>query len=171
MSKRDDQSIKRSTEAAIASVRSMLASGSLNGRAALHTLSDTEWGWIVCSIVFSWIKSKAEYAATEGLESEIEIRKLGREPEPWEAGAVQSILPALGGIDRLDWAKPVGDWSKEEIIGFAWHCHRSIDAALARQREASEPAIIRRPYERLERELTASNGGPLMTQDELQEAF
>lgn len=165
MSKADDKAIKDATEAAIASARSVVANGDINQRAMIGSLSDTEWGWIVAAAVFGWIKSKAQYAINEGLSTEAAIRQTGRSPEAWEAGAVQAALPALGGIE-LDWSKPVGDWSRDEVTQFAWHCYREIDGALARQAD-NTPNIVRYNTDAVGRELSAANGGPLMTPDEM----
>jgi hypothetical protein len=58
-------------------------------------LSDTEWGWIVASVLFGWIQERAMQATSNGLDTEKTIQKTGLDPDPWDAGAIAAILPEL----------------------------------------------------------------------------
>jgi hypothetical protein len=92
-------------------------------------LSDTEWGWIVVAIIFAWISMRAEQATAEGRNIEFAVRL----PEPWDAGAVAAILPDLFETleEDVDWARPVHDWSREQMIDFLLHSFNLISDAMA----------------------------------------
>lgn len=170
MAKEDDQAIRDATEAAIASVRSLLNNG-INPRAMVGTLSETELGLIVTSAVFAWIKSKAEAHMRYGVNAvEHAIRTMGRNPEPQQAGAAASILSKLANIDGLPWGKPVTDWNRDEMVTFVWGASQLMNAALAEMQETM-PNVVRRTCDELEREANAALGGPLMTKEEIEEAF
>jgi hypothetical protein len=169
MAKEDDQAIRDATEAAIASVRSLINNG-INPRAMVGTLSETEIGLIVTSAVFAWIKAKAEAYMRYGIASvEQAIRTMNRDPEPHEAGAAASIMSKLAETD-VPWDKPVTDWTKDEMIRLAWAAHKLVDAAMAEINE-NMPNVVRRSLDETEREYNSAHGGPLMTQDEMGEAF
>jgi hypothetical protein len=84
-------------------------------------LSDIEFGWLVCSIVFAWISTRAEQAANEGLER---IERALRTAPPqdgmdaWDKGAVAAILPMLADQAGIDWDRPLKSWSKDEMSRF-----------------------------------------------------
>lgn len=169
MAKSDDQAIRDATEAAIASVRSLLNNG-INPRAMVGTLSETELGLVVTSVVFAWIKSKAEAHMQYGVAAiEHAIKTMKTDPEPTEAGAAASIMSKLAEID-VPWDKPVTDWTRDEMTKLACAAHRLVSAALAELGE-NMPNVVRRSIEESEREFSAAHGGPLMTQDEMGEAF
>lgn len=169
MAKEDDLAIKDATEAAIASVRSLLNNG-INPRAMVGTLSETELGLIVTSAVFAWIKSKSEAYFKYGVASvDHGIRTMGKDPEPTEAGAIGQIMSKLAEQD-LPWEKPVTDWSKDEMTRLAWSAHKLVSVALDEVKE-NMPNVVRRSLAETEREYNAAHGGPLMTQDEMGEAF
>lgn len=173
MTKADDQAIRDATEAAIVSVRSLLsgANSSINPRAMVGSLSDTELGYVVTSAVFAWIKAKAEAHLQYGaLAIEQAIRTMGQSPEPQEAGAVAIILSKLADVSGLPWDKPVIDWTREEMIKLVWEAHRFVSAALI-ELDENMPNVVRRSLAEAEREFNAAHGGPLMTADEMEEAF
>lgn len=156
---------KKSHAAAIDAAKSVIGEG-VNGRAMISSLSDIEWGWLAMASIFAWIKTRAQQAVMEGRGYDETIRAMpGRDPEPWEAGAVEMILPALGEID-LPWQLPLGEWPKETITSFAWQIHRLVDAALVNRDHGATDKITRR-LDTGEREFSASQGGPLMTREEL----
>lgn len=164
----DDEWQLKATQSAIDACRSVVSGEGINARASIGSLSDIEWGWIVAASVFAWIKTRAEQAVAEGTDYEIPIRSMhGRDLEPWEAGAVSSILPALGNVQGLNWEKPVGEWGKEEIVSFAWQIHKLTVAALAARDEAVTGKIVSIDRNKTERELSAADGGPVMTRREL----
>lgn len=166
--KSDDEWQAKATLSAIAAARSVITGDGINQRAMIGSLSELEWGWIVAAAVFEWIKVRAEQAVEEGVPYENAIRTMhNRDPEPWEAGAVASILPALGNIEGLDWSRPLGEWHKDKIISFAWQVHKLTVAALAARNEGASGKIVQYNRDQQEREVSASVGGPLMSKREL----
>ncbi len=166
--KSDDDWQARATLSAIAAARSVVTGDGINQRAMIGSLSELEWGWIVAAAVFEWIKVRAEQAVEEGTDYETPIRTMkGRSPEPWEAGAVTSILPALGNIEGLDWSRPVGEWHKDKIVSFAWQIHKLTEAALAARDEGASGKIVQYNKAEQEREHSARLGGPLMSKRDL----
>lgn len=160
----------KATQSAIAGARQVCQEqGGVNARAAIGSLSDIEWGWIAAGAVFGWIKTKAEQAVEEGCGYDTAIRTMAhRDPAPWEAGAVGTILPALGGLEGVDWTKPVGEWSKDQIVSFAWQIYRLTNAALAARDEGSIDKITRSlSRDEMERNHSASQGGPLLARSEM----
>jgi hypothetical protein len=165
----EDEWQRRATASAISAAKDVLGDG-LNARAPIGNLSEIEWGWIAAAIIFGWIKVRAEQAVSEGVSYDSTIRRaLHRDPAPWEAGAVETILPKLGSLEGVDWAKPVGEWSKSQIVGFAWQIYKMVDGALqARDDGAGQgPKILKFNREQSERETSAANGGPLLSRNEL----
>lgn len=160
---------QRATSAAIDAAKEVIGANGINARSSISSLSDVEWGWIAAASIFAWIKTKSQQATAEGTGYDIPIRTMThRDPAPWEAGAVSSILPALGDLRDVDWSSPVSAWSKDQIISFAWQIHRLTDAALAARDEGAGDKIVQRLSQpEMERELSAANGGPLLARGEL----
>lgn len=165
----EDEWQAKATRAAISACREVVGGEGINGRAMVSSLSELEWGWIAAAAIFAWIKTKAEQAVAEGIGYDTAIRAMSyRGAEPWEAGAVSSILPALGSMNDVDWSKPVGEWSKDQIVSFAWQIHKLVDGALAARDEGATDKIVQRlSQSQMEREASAMSGGPLMSRDEL----
>jgi hypothetical protein len=69
-------------------------------------------------VIFAWIGTRAEQATAEGLETELVLRTTGLDPNPWDAGAVATILPQLADVPGIDWSKPLDAWSRETMTGF-----------------------------------------------------
>jgi hypothetical protein len=93
-------------------------SAPVNKNAPVGRLNDLEWGWIVSAVIFAWIATRAEQATAEGLETELVIRTTGLDPNPWDAGAVATILPKLAEVPGVDWSKPLADWPRESMVAF-----------------------------------------------------
>lgn len=167
MSKQDDQATQNALAAASAAGLSLVKGGGVNPRVMIGSLSEQEWNYLSLAIVCGWIKSKAEYAISEGLDADDQLLSIGREPEPAEVGAIQATLAALADIPGVDWGKPVTDWDKAMMANFAWHCSRLVNTALDVKRDTA-PKVIRYSPDATEREMRAATGGPLMTQDELE---
>jgi hypothetical protein len=166
----EDEWQTKATLAAIEAARRVVNREGVNSQAMISSLSDIEWGWIVCAAIFGWISCKAKQAVAEGRGYEGPIHTMThRAPAPWEAGAVEAILPALGSIEGIDWSKPVGDWSKDQIVSFSWQIYRMTDAALAARDEGKTDNRFNR--ERAERMNSARNGGPLLSRDETLNPF
>jgi len=162
----EDEWQKRATASAIASAREVVSKDGINSRASIGSLGEIEWGWIVAAAIFGWIKVRAEQAVHEGSCYEIPIRTMtGREPAPWEAGAIATILPQLGNLDAVPWGKPIGDWSKDEITSFAWQIYKLTDSALARRDEGAKPVDFSK--DKAERINSAANGGGFLSHKEL----
>lgn len=160
---------QRATQSAIDAAKEVVSGEGINARASIGSLSDIEWGWIVAAAIFGWIKTKSQQAVEEGISAEIPIRTMNhRCPEPWEAGAIETILPALSNIEGLDWANPVGEWSKDQIVSFAWQIYKLSGSALAARDEGAQDKIVQRLSQpRMERENSAAHGGPLMSRADL----
>jgi hypothetical protein len=87
---------RRATEAAIAAARGVVnVDGPIPPLTPIGRLGDIEWGWIVAAILFGWIRTRAEQATSEQLDTEQTIRLTGLDPDPWDAGAVATILSEL----------------------------------------------------------------------------
>ena len=156
----------KATDSAIDGVRE--AMGSINGRAAIGSLSKLELGWIAMGAVFNWIKCKSEQAVAEGVGYDETIRAMRLLPPPWEVGAVTSILPALADVEGVPWDKPVNEWSKQQIICLTWNAYQLVNAALqARDAGSADKLTQKVPRAVAEREFNARNGGPLMSRREM----
>jgi hypothetical protein len=161
----DDEWQERATASAIAACRDVLKEA-INPRTPLSMLNEIEWGWIALAAIFAWIKTRAEQAVAEGKPYDETIQRMKQfELEPWEAGAVSSILPMLGNVPGIDWNAPVGVWSKDQIMGFVWNAHLLVKAAIE-ARDSAETKIVTSSKDRVEREHSAANGGPLMSRKE-----
>lgn len=157
---------RRSLQSAIDAARQVVSGEGINGRAMISSLSELEWGWISAAAVFAWIKTKSQQAVEEGGNYDVPIRTMKADLPPWDAGAVETILPKLGEVS-LPWELPLGEWPKETITSFAWQIHQLVGAALALRDEGSSRDHIARRLDTAEREISAANGGPLMTREEL----
>jgi hypothetical protein len=128
-------------------------------------LGDVEWGWIAAAILSGWIRTRSEQAVAEQIDTELVIRMTGLDPEPWDAGAVASILPELANTPGIDWSKPLANWPRTMV--------EFLTAALALIRKAviardlSDKGVTRKSSANtIARQANAAAGGPLMTPDE-----
>lgn len=168
--KTDADWLREATHAAVDAARKVIEGGHINGRAMISSLSEIEWGWIVCAAIFGWVETRAKQATEEGHSAEVTIRTMSnRDPAPWESGAIATILPGLGDIDGLNWNLPLGDWSKDQIIRLAWSIYRMSNAAITAQHEGATDKITRFCREVAEREHSAANGSALMAHNETRE--
>jgi hypothetical protein len=109
----------RATAAAIIAARRLVrCDDPIRTTTPIGRLSDVEWGWIVAVIVFAWIAARAEQATAEGLDTERAIRLTGYDPEPWDAGAVATILPQLADTPGVEWTTPLADWPRNTMVAF-----------------------------------------------------
>jgi hypothetical protein len=128
---REDDWPRRATAAAIAAARRVVtADAAIPANTPIGRLSDVEWGWVACSIVFAWIATRAEQATAEGHDVECAIRE--GVDGAWGAGAIAAILPQLAETTDLDWSKPLAGWPREDMIRFL-----STALALAQQAMAA----------------------------------
>jgi hypothetical protein len=165
----EDEWQRRATAAAIAGARGVVQmDGPIPPGTPIGRLSDTEWGWITAAILFGWIRTRAEQAAAEQLDTEQTIRLTALDPEPWDAGAVVAILPELAGAcSSIDWSKPIGEWPRDTMVEFLLTAMRLTRKAMI-ARDLSEKGVTRQSSaSTIARQANAAAGGPLMTPDEL----
>ena len=164
----EDQWQRDATSAAIAGARSVIqVDGPIPPGTPIGRLSDGEWGWAVSAILFGWIKTRAEQAVSEQIDTEQLIRMTALDPEPWDAGAVAAILPDLAdACAGIDWSKPLAAWPKDDIIEFLLKAMPLIRKATI-ARDLSAKGITRKSSaDMIARQANAGAGGPLMTPDE-----
>lgn len=160
---------RKATQSAIAAAKDVCKDTSgINARAAIGSLSDIEWGWVCAAAIFGYIKTKAEQAVAESIGYDTAIRTFNhRDPAPWEAGAVATILPVLGEMQGVDWGKPIGEWSKDQITSFAWQIYRLTDSAIAARDEGATDKIVKHLSQpEMEAENSAANGRPLFSRND-----
>jgi hypothetical protein len=114
---------------AIEKARAVVSGGAVPPMTPIGRLSDTEWGWIVASILFGWIDTRARQATANGLDTEKMIRDISLEPRPWDAGAIETVLPELGDVP-VDWTVPLAELSRDEMITFLGAAYTLIDRAM-----------------------------------------
>jgi hypothetical protein len=158
---------RRATAAAIEAARRVIkVDGVIPPGTPIGRLGDGEWGWLVAAVLFGWISTRAEQATAESIDTELAIRTSGLDPEPWDAGAVATVLPELA-ESGIDWAKPLGEWPRETMIGFLLTAMRLIHKAMI-ARDISERGITRNSSATvIARQANAAAGGPLMTPGEI----
>jgi hypothetical protein len=157
---------RRATEAAIAAARGVVkVDGPIPPLTPIGRLGDIEWGWLVAAILFGWIRTRAEQATAEEIDTEQAVRLTGLDPNPWDAGAVAVILPELADVPGLDWARPLSDWSREDITLFLVEALRLVRKALI-ARDLGGGVTRRSSAPMIARQANAAAGGPLMIPDE-----
>jgi hypothetical protein len=111
---------KQAYAACLSSVKELITGDvpPINPSLKIERLVDSEWTWFVGTVVWTWIATRSEQAATEGWNDERAIRATGLDPDPWTAGAIAAVLPELAEACDLDWAKPVIEWTKDEVVAF-----------------------------------------------------
>lgn len=163
----EDEWSKKATKAAIDAARAAVDQAGMADRTRVASLSEVEWGWIVCAAIFAWIKTKGEQAVQEGVGYDTPIRFMPGTMQPWEAGAVEAMLPSLGGLPGVDWNKPLADFDKGEMVSLAWKISSLVAQSLVAQAQGSEDKITQFSKDRQERQVSADNGGPLMSRREM----
>jgi hypothetical protein len=158
---------RRATAAAIGAARQVIQiDGPIPPGTPIGRLGEVEWGWIVAAILFGWIATRAEQAASEQLDTELTIRMTGLDPDPWDAGAVVAILPELADTPGIDWSKPLADWPRETMVEFLTTALAFIRKALI-ARDLSDKGVTRKSSaSMIVRQANAAAGGPLMMPDE-----
>lgn len=127
----EDEWQRRATAAAIEAARKVVkVDGVIPPGTPIGRLGDVEWGWLVAAVLFGWIKTRAEQATAEEIDTEQAVRLTGLDPNPWDAGAIAIILPELAEARGLDWTKPVDGWSCEEMTLFLVEALRLVRKAL-----------------------------------------
>jgi hypothetical protein len=134
---------RRATAAAIASARKIVSDGTIPPGTQIARLGDGEWGWLVAAILFGWIATRAEQATAENLDTEQTVRMTTIDPQPWDMGAVMSILPDLATeMSDVDWSQPIGAWPRETMAEFLLVAMRLIRQAMI-ARDSGERGITK----------------------------
>src|SRR5262245_30289881 len=112
MIERDNEWQEAATAASIAAARKVVLGddATINKNTPVGRLSDLEWGWLITAAIFAWIATHAQRAAAEERDVEQVLRMSMLDPNPWDAGAVATILPKLADAPGIDWTKPLADW-------------------------------------------------------------
>jgi hypothetical protein len=113
---------RRAMAEAVKAARGLIGPGhAIPAGTPIGRLSDVEFGWVIASIIFSWISCRSEQCASESFER---IERAMRTAPPqngvdaWDAGAVAAILPMLADRAEVDWDLPLRSWSKDQMIRF-----------------------------------------------------
>jgi hypothetical protein len=166
ISAENDEWLRRAIAASIARAKDLVApQGPIRSATQLGRLSDSEWGWIVATVVWGWVASRAEQAATEGLDPERGVRVTKLDPEPWDTGAIRAILPELAkSCASFDWSKPANAWSKDELAEFLSTAFALIQRANV-ARDAIEEQVAGKPTNAdvTARQMNGAIGNPRMT--------
>jgi hypothetical protein len=157
---------RRATAAAILAVRDVIRGGAIPAAARVERLTDIELGWLFTAALFGWIKTRAEQATAEGWDVEETLRLTSLNPQPWDAGAVESILPQLGTLPDIDWSKAIGHWSKDQMVRFLLQALGLIDKAMIARDFGGSITTRRKSLDEMQRTASAEAGGPLMTPGE-----
>jgi hypothetical protein len=123
ISKREDEWLRRATDAAIAGARKIALSSGPLMNTPVGRLTDTEWGWLVIGAIFAWVEIRVQQAIGEGLDQEHMVRLTGLSPDPCDRAVIRSILPTLADQAGIDWSLPLASWSKDVMTNFlllAW---------------------------------------------------
>jgi hypothetical protein len=168
LSAQNDAWLRKASAAAIAEARKAVRDdGAIPPSTPIGRLSDHEFGWIVSGALYGWISTRSQQATEESWDQEKTIRTTGFVPEPWDAGAVATILPWLfESCPTLDWTKPIAEWPREAMIEFLLMALRLIRRAVIardlseRQLTGGDPAGV------IARQANYGAGGPRMTPDE-----
>jgi hypothetical protein len=140
VTKLEDAWQRRATAECIKAIRGLVGPGrAIPEKTPVGFLTDVEFGWVVCSVVFAWISTKATQAADEGLKrQEAAMRTAPCDAngvDAWDKGAVLAILPLLADQAPVDWDKPLKNWSKDEMATFLHRAVHLIQTAMeARER-------------------------------------
>jgi hypothetical protein len=120
---------REETRVAIEQARAVINSGAVPPLTPIARLSDVELGWIVAAVVFGWITARARHAVNNGVGNYAYVRDSKLEPDPWDIGAIEAILPELAN-SATDWSKPLSGFSREDMIAFLGDAYNLIAKAM-----------------------------------------
>jgi hypothetical protein len=163
----DDMWQRKATAASIVAVREVITGGVIPPATPIGRLSDIELGWFTAANLFAWIKCRSEQATAEGWNTELALRLTALDPQPWDAGAIESILPDLGELEGVDWSKPITAWPKDMMVKFLLKALHLINAAMIARDVGGGVTIKGKSLAEMQRIAAAEAGGPLMTPDEM----
>jgi hypothetical protein len=162
----NDEWVRRAIAASIARAKDLVTpQGPIRSNTAIGRLGDSEWGWLTSSIVWGWIATRGEQAASEGLDPERAARTTKLDPDPWDTGAIKAILPELAkSCAGFDWWKPANTWSKDELAEFLASAFALIQRAMA-ARDLVEEQLAGKPVSAdvTARQMNGAIGNPRMT--------
>jgi hypothetical protein len=133
---------REATCVAIEHVRAAISGGAVPPNTPVGRLSEIELGWFVAGALFGWINTRARQAVDNGVGVNKHIRDTGLEPDPWDAGAIETILPELA-KSEIDWSKSLAQFSREEMIAFLGDAYNLIGKAML-VRDSGEQLVTRR---------------------------
>jgi hypothetical protein len=133
---------REATRVAIEKARAAISRGAVPPNTPIGRLSETEWGRIVAAVLFGWIDVRARQAVDNGVGIDKHIRDTGLQPDPWDIGAIEAVLPELA-KPEIDWSKPLAEFSREEIIEFLGDAYNLIGKAML-ARDTGEKLVTRR---------------------------
>jgi hypothetical protein len=165
----EDIWLRRATAVAIEQARAVITGGAVPPNTPIGRLSDVEWGWVVAAVLFGWISTRAEQATDSGVGPNESIRSTSRDPDPWDVGAVASILSELADSD-IDWNKSLAELPRDEMIAFLADALSLIHKAMA-ARDRGQSLVTRRTPASTAREVLVAAGGVLMEPDELNDSL
>ena len=134
---------REATRVAVEKARAVVSGGALPPMTPVGRLSDSEWGWIVAAVLFGWITTRSRQATSNGVGPDKYL--YGNEmlnPDPWDAGAIEAILPELGNCEA-DWSKSLSQFSREEMIAFLGDAYNLIGKAML-ARDKGEKLVTRK---------------------------
>ena len=133
---------REATCVAIEKARAAISGGAVPPNTPVGRLSDTELGWIAAAVLFGWIDVRARQAVGNGVNINKHIRDTGLEPDPWNIGAIEAILPELA-KPEIDWSKSLAEFTREEMIELLGDAYKLIGKAML-ARDAGEKLVTRR---------------------------
>jgi hypothetical protein len=135
---------REATRIAIEKARAVVSGGAVPPMTPIGRLSDTEWGWIVAAVLFGWIITRARQATDNGVGPDKYLYANDAfNPDPWNAGAVEAILPELAASTTTDWLKSLVQFSREEMIVFLGEAYNLIGKAML-ARDKGEQLVTRK---------------------------
>lgn len=128
--------------AAVNMARDMVRDGSgyLSPRSMLGSMSQYEWDKLAEAIVSGWIIERSRQLTGSRFTQEAAFLAMGEDPEPAGLGHCAAILPALGELceARGLTGKPIGDWSKMDVLIFVWNIADMMTRATVARDERPE---------------------------------
>jgi hypothetical protein len=135
ITRRENEWQDKATMRAIGEARKIAQGSSLQlANTPVGRLSEQQWGWLLSAAIFGWISTRCEQAIAEGMDQEDAVRMIEMSPAPGDVAVIRSILPTLASQVKIDWARPLSDWSKDEMTDFllqAWLLANNADHVLA----------------------------------------
>ncbi|HVI11457.1 MAG TPA: hypothetical protein VM822_01165 [Pseudolabrys sp.] len=134
---------REATRVAVEKARAVVSGGALPPMTPVGRLSDSEWGWIVAAVLFGWITTRSRQATSNGVgpDKYLYVNEM-LNPDPWDAGAIEAILPELGNCEA-DWSKSLSQFSREEMIAFLGDAYNLIGKAML-ARDKGEKLVTRK---------------------------